>query len=127
MPELYANRPPEQQLIVAVAVPTVFGIICGVLLGISEAAYLVLSILAIAGGFGAGLEHRDAAEGAARGAIGGSLFGGFILATHELSGADAKADLPDPAILLMVLTVGFGVLLGAWGGRVRAKRIARAA
>ena len=45
------------------------------------------------------------------------IFGGAILVAHQIHGAEAKADLPDPAILLIVITtvlaVGFGAL-GNW-------------
>jgi hypothetical protein len=103
-------------------VPATFGLICGYLLGVSEPAYLVLSILAIGGGFFAGLEHSGAREGAIRGFTGGILFGTFILVMHQVTGKDAKADLPDPEGLLVVLTTVFGIGLGALGGRSRAKR-----
>jgi hypothetical protein len=94
-----------------------------VLLGVSGAAYLVLSVLAIAGGFVAGLEHRDAVEGMGRGIVGGVQFGALILLAHELEGSSAKADLPHPAILLVVLTTAFGALLGYLGGRTRQRRM----
>ena len=43
-------------------------------------------------------------EGAARGAIGGLQFGSFILVVDALSGLEREATLPEPAILLVVLT-----------------------
>jgi hypothetical protein len=101
-------------------VPIVFGAICGWLLGVNEIAYLVLSILAILGGYLAGQEHKGALEGALRGLVGGALFGGSILLVHEALGKEPKAHLPDPKILLLAITVGAGVFLGALGGRARA-------
>lgn len=68
------------------------------------------------------MEHDGAAEGALRGVLGGSLFGGFILLVHEATGKAPKADLPHPAALLLVVTVGAGAALGALGGRARANR-----
>ena len=96
-------------------------------LGISESAYLIASVLAILGGFFAGFEHAGAREGAIRGVIGGTLFGSFILIGHEIHGHDAKADLPDPAILLILATAAFGAILGALGGRTRGRLEAPAA
>jgi hypothetical protein len=55
--------------------------------------------------------------------VGGTQFGAMILLFHELEGSGAKADLPHPAILLLVLTVGFGALLGYLGGRARERRV----
>jgi hypothetical protein len=78
--------------------------------------------VAIGGGFLAGLEHDTARSGAIRGFVGGALFGGFILIVHELSGLEAKAHLPEPAIVLAVITSVIGGVLGALGVRWRAKR-----
>ena len=100
-----------------------FGALCGWLLGVNKTAYLVLSLLAIAGGYVAGQEHAGAAEGAIRGAIGGTLFGGSILLVHQATGKAPKADLPDPKILLLAITVTAGVILGALGGRRRANHV----
>src|SRR5918911_4007254 len=122
MPHLLRARPIGLQVVLAGVVPAAFGAICGWLLGVNEVAYLVASILAIAGGYGAGLEHDGAGEGAIRGFVGGSLFGGLILIVHNATGEEATAELPDPEALLLVITVGFGVLLGALGGRARHKR-----
>jgi hypothetical protein len=105
------------QVFLAGAVPLAFGAICGWLLGVNETAYLVASVLAIGGGYFAGKEHDGAGEGAARGFVGGLLFGAGILLVHEATGKEAKADLPEPAVLLLVITVGFGIILGALGGR----------
>jgi hypothetical protein len=116
------------QIIVANVVPCVFGAITGVMLGVNEIAYLALAgPIGILGGYFAGLEHRSAPEGAARGFIGGLQFGVFILVADAISGMDRQADLPDPAILLVVLTTFFGALLGFFGGLTRERRMRRSA
>ena len=125
MPPLLSSRPEETQLVVAIAVPSVFGIVTGILLGVSEPVYLLLSLLGIAGGFFAGLEHRGPAEGAIRGFAGGLLFGVFIIAAHTFSGMDPKAHLPEPEALLVVITTVFGIGLGALGGWFRERRALR--
>jgi hypothetical protein len=99
--------------------PIVFGSLCGVLLGASKSAYLVATVLSIAGGFLAGFEHPDSREGAIRGVIGGSLFGASILIAHAIDGEEATTSLPHPEIVLVVITAAFGTLLGALGGRAR--------
>ena len=126
-PDLLDSHSPETQMIIAIVVPSVFGIVTGVFLGISEVIYLLLSVLGIAGGYMAGKEHVGAREGALRGFTGGILFGTFILAGHALTGLERKANLPEPEILLVVITTVFGIGLGALGGRSREKSESRAA
>jgi hypothetical protein len=118
-PDLLESHPPNLQLILAIVVPAVFGIITGIFLGVSEIVYLVLSVLGIGGGYMAGKEHIGASDGAIRGFTGGVLFGTFILAAHALTGLERKAHLPEPEIILVVITTGFGIVLGALGGRAR--------
>ena len=123
MPPLLSSRDPGLQVVLGNVVPCVFGLITGILLGINEIAYIVANVLGILGGYGAGLEHRDGSEGALRGVAGGAQFGIFILLGHEISGLDAEAHLPEPQVLLVVLTTFFGGLLGGLGGRARRKRL----
>jgi predicted lysophospholipase L1 biosynthesis ABC-type transport system permease subunit len=82
----------------------------------------VLSLIGILGGIGAGLDHVGPAAGAKRGLLAGSIFGGAILIAHEIHGADAKADLPHPAILLVVVTTVLAVLFAAFGGWIRRRQ-----
>ncbi len=126
-PDLLKSHPPRLQLILALVVPAVLGLVTGILLGISEVAYLVLSVLAIGGGYFAGKEHIGASEGATRGFTGGILFGTFILAGHALTGLERQAHLPEPEILLVVITTVAGIILGALGGRSREKIESRTA
>ena len=119
---LLRTRPLPLQLVLAGLVPIAFGAICGWVLGVDKTAYLILSLLAIAGGYVAGQEHDGAGEGAIRGLVGGTLFGAAILLVHEATGKSAKADLPDPKIILVAVTAVAGVLLGALGGRRRAQK-----
>jgi len=107
-------------VVLAGLVPAAFGALCGYLLGVNKTAYLVCSLLAIAGGYIAGQEHDGAGEGAIRGLIGGAIFGAAILLVHEATGKSAKADIPDPKIILVGITTVAGVILGALGGRRRA-------
>jgi membrane-bound ClpP family serine protease len=121
-PELFSSKTPGLQVVTGVVVPAVFGLVTGLLLGVTGVGYLALSVLGIAGGYFAGLEHRTVEEGFLRGVTGGLLFGTFILVGHEISGVEPKADLPHPEILLVVLTTVFGSGLGALGARSRVRR-----
>jgi len=118
-PPLRLEHPRSVQILLAVVLPALFGAVTGYFLGISEGVYVVLSTLGVLGGIGAGFDHLGAGDGAKRGFIGGLLFGGFILIAHELHGADPEAHLPEPAILLVVITTVLGVLFGAFGGWLR--------
>src|SRR4051794_41913590 len=80
---LLRTRPVPVQLLLAVVVPVAFGALCGWLLGVDKTTYLVLSILALLGGYAAGTEHKGAGEGALRGVPGGTLFGRPILLLSE--------------------------------------------
>lgn len=126
LPPLLEEHPRPVQAVLAVVVPAVFGAITGIFLGISEPVYVVLALLGVLGGVAAGFDHLGAANGARRGALGGVLFGGFILIAHELSGEEAEAHLPEPAVVLVVVTTVLGVLLGALGGWLRARAQRRA-
>lgn len=125
LPPLLYSRPAPIEFSLAVVVPVVYGAITGVFLGIDETVYLVLSILGILGGFGAGLEHDHALEGFYRGLFGGLLFGTSILLANGIIGADAEADLPDPEILLVLITALAGAALGTLGARARVRRESR--
>jgi hypothetical protein len=116
LPPLLSSRPLPLQVVLAGFVPAAFGALCGWLLGISEVAYLVLAVpVAIVGGAAAGFEHTVPRQAALRGFIGGALFGGFILIVHELTGKAAKAHLPEPPVVLAVVTALVGSGLGALG------------
>ena len=126
LPPLLSSRPLPLQVVLAGLVPAAFGAVCGWLLGISEVAYIIAAVpVAIVGGAAAGFEHTVPRQAAVRGLIGGALFGGFILIVHELTGKAAKAKLPDPPIVLAVVTAVFGSGLGALGGGWRRDAEAR--
>jgi hypothetical protein len=120
-PVLLSDRSDGQGLIVSMVIPVLFGVVTGWALGVSEIGYLVLSILGIAGGYFAGLEHDYPIDGVYRGMLGGLLFGSAILITNGLIEKEPKAELPDPAVLLIAITAGAGTILGWLGARKRAK------
>lgn len=122
LPPLLIDRSARVGVMLTVGVPSVYGALCGVALGASKVGYLVLTLLAIPGGFVAGLEHVDPLEGVWRGLTGGLLFGTAILVTHDLIANAAKATLPDPQTLLIVITAVGGAALGGLGARSRSKR-----
>lgn len=100
-------------------VPALYGALTGYFLGVSETTYLVLSLVGIVGGIGAGIDHVGPAAGAKRGALAGSIFGSAILIAHEIHGAEAKAELPEPAILLVAVTTVLAMAFAALGGWIR--------
>ena len=122
---LLRERGHGAEMALVVVVPTIYGAITGIVLGESEAAYTVLALLGILGGLVAGLEHEGALEGFYRGLLGGLLFGSSILIANGLMDEPPKAHLPDPEVLLIVITAGFGAALGALGGWIRVRRATR--
>jgi hypothetical protein len=120
-PPLLRDQPRPLQIIQAVVVPAAYGAVTGYFLGISEGIYLVLSVIGIVGGIGAGFDHLGAAAGARRGLLAGTIFGSAILIAHEIHDVAAEAKLPDPAILLVLLTAVLGSGFGAIGGRLRVR------
>jgi hypothetical protein len=121
-PPLLETRSRNEELLLVVGGPVLFGIITGVFLGVSEPVYLLLSVLGIAGGYFAGFEHDDVSEGFYRGLLGGLLFGTMILLTNAVLGAEQKADLPEPNVYLVAITTVFGAGLGMLGARSRGRR-----
>ncbi len=123
-PPLLNTWPPKVQVVLAGVVPVIFGIVNGLVLSSSKGVFLVLQLIAIAGGLWAGLEHINPREGAARGALGGLLFGTSILIGHAITGGSDHDVLPDPQLVLVVITPTLGALLGLLGTRLRV-RLAR--
>ena len=118
-PPLLLTRPAFARVTLALVVPSAYGFLTGVALDKSKGLYLVLVILAAVGGVLAGFEMYGPRQGAARGFVGGTLFGAFILLAHDVVSGAAKVKLPDPAILFLLFTIIPGIALGAWGGQIR--------
>jgi hypothetical protein len=121
LPPLMSEHPIGVQILLVAIVPAIYGAITGYFLGTSEAVYLVLSVIGIVGGVAAGFDHVGAKAGAIRGIAAGAIFGGSILIAHELHGEEAKAELPEPAILLIVLTTVLATAFASLGGWLRAR------
>ena len=81
-------------------------------------------MIGIVGGIGAGFDHMGARAGAKRGLLAGLVFGGSILIAHEIHGAEAEADVPDPPVLLVVVTTALGCAFAALGGWLRERNAA---
>jgi hypothetical protein len=106
--------------------PSAFGLLCGLALGFSELLYLVGVILALFGGIGGGAQYARRGDAILRGLVSGTLFGLFILLGFELGGSDeAKVDLPDPHVVLLVFTVVPSLFLHWLGWRLRPRLLGR--
>jgi hypothetical protein len=121
MPVLLRSRAIPLQVVLAALVPAAAGALAGWLLGVNDIAYIVWSVLALAGAYVAGLEHHGAGEGAIRGVLGGSLFGAVLLLVHNAIGDEATVHLPEPEIVLVAITALIGTVSGALGGRRRVR------
>src|SRR5215212_1727715 len=128
LPPPFDERPFWLQVAGGILVPVVFGILTGFALGWNEVLYYALAgPIALIGGFLGGVEHRGTDEGFVRGAIGGLLFGSFVLIGHEIMNDEPKAHLPDPQVGLVFATTLFGAILGGLGARLRMRQEQRAA
>jgi hypothetical protein len=123
LPPAFEDRSAAEQIAGGVVVPMIFGLVTGFALGWHEIVYYVLAgPLAIAGGFLGGLEHRDTGDGLVRGAMGGLVFGSFILLGLEILDTEPEAYLGEPQAGLVFVTTLVGALLGALGASYRARR-----
>ena len=116
---LLLDRAVPARVVLGLLVPSAYGFLTGIALDKSKGLYIVLVILAAIGGVLAGFEMYGSGQGAVRGLVGGTLFGGFLLIGHAVIGGDATVKLPDPEIVYLAFTIIPGVALGAWGGRLR--------
>lgn len=121
-PVYLLDRPPVLRVVLVLLVPAIFGAITGYFLGHSKTVYIALQVVAAIGGYVGGYEHRSGREGAVRGFIAGAAFGGAILLVHQATGDKALAKLPNPPVILMVLTAVIGAILAAFGAGARKTR-----
>jgi hypothetical protein len=111
---------PGRRLFEGVLLPSGFGLLCGLALGVSTALYLVGVVLSLLGGIGGGAQYARRGDALLRGLVAGALFGAFILIGFELGGEEeAKVELPDPHIGLLILTVVPSLFLHWLGWRLR--------
>jgi hypothetical protein len=125
-PPLFRDRPVAVQIILAVVLPIAFGALCGYELGRSQTLFQILMLVAGIGGVAAGFEHPGPRQGVVRGLVGGVLFIGALVATFEARGLPALAPMPIPLPITAIIYAAMGMPLGAIGGWLRARSIARA-
>ncbi len=121
LPRLLDTRSPLEQVLLSTVPAAILGVIAGILLGISTAAYLAVVAVALVGGILAGMEHATTTEGAQRGLVGGTLFGAGVLAGHHLLGKKALVKLPDPEEVEVIAAALFSVPLGMFGAWLRGR------
>jgi hypothetical protein len=123
LPPAFEDRSPVEQIIGAIVVTMIFGLVTGLALGWNEIVYYILvGPIALLGGFVGGMEHRGGEEGLLRGAVGGLVYGSFILLGLEIFNTEPKAYLGEPHAGLVFVTTIVGAILGALGGGYRARR-----
>jgi hypothetical protein len=123
LPPAFEDRSAVEQIVGAVVVTMVFGLLTGLALGWNEVVYYVMvGPIALAGGFVGGMEHRSADEGFVRGALGGLVYGSFVLLGLEILNTEPKAYLGKPQVGLVFATTIVGSILGALGAAYRARR-----
>jgi asparagine N-glycosylation enzyme membrane subunit Stt3 len=123
LPPAFEDRNAVEQILGAVVVTMVFGLVTGFALGWNEIVYYVLvGPIALAGGFVGGVEHRGAEQGVLRGAMSGLVYGSFILLGLEILNEAPEAHLGEPRASLVFVTTFVGAILGGLGGGYRMRR-----
>jgi hypothetical protein len=123
LPRAFEDRSAAEQIIGAVVVTMVFGIVTGFALGWNEIVYYVLvGPIALAGGFLGGMEHRAVDEGLVRGAMAGLVYGSFILLGLEILNDEPEAYLGEPHAGLVFVTTIVGAIMGWLGAAYRVRR-----
>jgi hypothetical protein len=123
LPPAFEDRNAVEQIVGGVVVTMVFGLLTGFALGWNEILYYAMAgPIAIAGGFVGGMEHRGVDEGFVRGALGGLVFGSFVLLGLEILNNEPEAYLGEPQVGLVFVTTIAGSILGALGAAYRVRR-----
>jgi hypothetical protein len=123
LPPAFEERSPVEQIVGGVVLAMVFGLICGLVLGWNEPLYWVLvGPLALLGGFLGGMEHRATDDGLMRGAMGGLVFGSFILLGLEITNNEPTAHIGEPQAGLVLVTTVVGAIVGTLGAAYRIRR-----
>ena len=122
----FAALPRPVQVQLAIFGPLLFGMIAGFLLGETDTGYWIITALATIGGVLGGMEHVGARDGAIRGVAGGFFFGLGIVIADAIADNVHQVEVPDPIIVLVIVTTIAGTLLGALGGAITARGATRA-
>jgi hypothetical protein len=119
----FSDLPLAVQVQLAGIGPLLFGAVVGFMLGESEAGYWALTGLSVFGGLAGGVDHSELRGAVVHGVVAGGLFGGGIVAAHEISGDPALATVPSPLGLLVAIAAAGGAGLGTVGGLLRARQV----
>jgi hypothetical protein len=114
---------PIRRLLELAVLPLAWGVVCGVLLGVSAPLYLAGSAIAAIGGVFGGAQHATQRGAMLRAAAGGTFFGLANLLGYAFTGGDhAVVMIPDPAALLLAFTIIPAFPLHYAGWRLAAAR-----
>lgn len=94
----------------------VMGSLTGALLGVHVWAYVGAILVSVVGGLPAGSQHRTPTGALIRGAVAGAVWAAALLTVHSLIGATSTIPLPEPVLLLVVISivVTAGVAAASW-------------
>lgn len=113
------SRSPQSQLLRLFGVPIAWGLATGILLDVSAVAYGIAFLSALVPGVVACCEHVGRPATTLRGLLFGTLLGIFILFAHTVAGGEAKGELPDPEVTMIVLTAAMFGTCGLCVTRMR--------
>ena len=105
-PKLFTDYGRPRQVWELAGGPAVAGVVCGVALHVNLWVYLVCVALGVAGGLGAGAQHRTFSTAAARGLCVGTVWAGALLVSHAVIAATtettATVAIPHPEIMFFL-------------------------
>lgn len=106
IPPAWSTMSPVRKGWEAFGGPIVWGVVCGLLLAVSAPLYIAGTVVGVLFGIGGGAQHATRKGALLRALAGGTLFGLCILLGYEISGgSDAKIAVPEPAGLLVAITL----------------------
>jgi len=118
----FAQLPRAIQVQLAAIGPLLFGLVCGFVLELDQAAYWGVSALSVLGGIAGGTEHGAIRSAALRGVVAGACFGLGVVIANAASDRPALAPLPSPAAALILITATAGAGLAAGGALLASRR-----
>ncbi len=124
---LFKTRSLAFKVFAVALAPLLYGLVTGIALAASAAAYWVLIAIGAVGAISSGYEHDEPIAAMCRGSLSAALFTAGLFGALWIEGSAPRAALPAPAVFISINCIA-GALICAAGAswRYRAERSASA-